>query len=139
MAMLPDSKSGKSPRQLGAPAMLLLSELPRVAGSRYCFPGRTPDRPLASVRRLWEAVRYAAGLTGDVNCRIHDLRHSFASVNASAGGSLLMIGKLLGHKDAKSTQRYAHLFESAIKAGADQTAGTIADHLRGTAAMRVVR
>ncbi|MDD4617276.1 MAG: tyrosine-type recombinase/integrase [Alphaproteobacteria bacterium] len=46
---------------------------------------------------------------------LHDLRHSFASVGASSGGSLLMIGSILGHKDAKTTQRYAHLSENPVR------------------------
>jgi integrase len=135
-ATLADTKTGKSQRPLGAPAVLLLDELPRVEGSPYVFPGRKEGRPLADARRTWEAARLAAGL-GDV--RLHDLRHSFASVSASAGGSLLVIWKLLGHRESATTQKYAHLLDSPVKALADVAAGTIADHLRGTSAMRVVR
>ncbi|HXB26488.1 MAG TPA: tyrosine-type recombinase/integrase [Gemmatimonadaceae bacterium] len=135
-ATLTDTKTGKSQRPLGAPAVLLLSELPRVEGSPYVFPGRKEGRPLADARRVWEAARLAAGLEG---VRLHDLRHSFASISASAGGSLLVIGKLLGHRDSKTTQKYAHLLDSPVKAAADVAAVAIADHLRGTPAMRVVR
>jgi integrase len=136
-ATLPDTKGGKSERQLGAPAMLLLSELPRIEGSPYVFPGRRADRPLTEVRRLWCAVRYAAGLE---DVRLHDLRHTFASVAAGGGGSLLIIGKLLGHRDMKSTQRYAHLADSPVKVAADTSAGQIAALLSGTSStMRIVK
>jgi site-specific recombinase XerD len=65
--------------------------------------------------------------------------HSFASVSASAGGSLLVIGKLLGHRESATTQKYAHLLDSPVKAAADVAAGTIADHLLRPSAMRVMR
>jgi integrase len=135
-ATLADTKTGKSQRPLGAPAVLLLDELPRVEGSAYVFPGRKPERPLAEIRRTWCAARHAAGLD---DVRLHDLRHSFASVSASAGGSLLVIGKLLGHRESATTQKYAHLLDSPVKALADVAAGTIAGHLLRPSAIRVVR
>jgi site-specific recombinase XerD len=47
--------------------------------------------------------------------RIHDLRHSFASDGLEFGEDLIMIGKLLGHRDLKSTARYAHLKKEPIQ------------------------
>lgn len=140
---LPATKTGKSHRTIGAPAALLLAELPRVKGSSYVFPGDGPRAkpgqkrapfgtfPLADISRPWTAVRLAAGL-GDV--RLHDLRHSFASTIASGGGSLLLIGKLLGHKDTKSTAKYAHLLDDPITATADAAAGHISAMMRGPVA-----
>lgn len=125
--VLPDTKTGKSVRPIGAPALELLDELPRIEGSPYVFPGADPARPLADVARLWYAVRHAAGL-GDV--RIHDLRHSFASAVASAGGSLLMIRALLGHKDTTTSAKYAHLMDDPVRATADATAAQVAGWLR---------
>ena len=72
---------------------------------------------------MWYAVRHAAGLD---DVRLHDLRHSFASAIASAGGSLLMIRSLLGHKDTKTTAKYAHLLEDPVQATTDATAAEIA-------------
>jgi integrase len=120
---LEDTKTGRSVRPLSAPTAELLGSLPRLDGSPYVFPGRSEGAHLADLDRLWDAVRHAAGLT---DVRLHDLRHSFASVAAGGGGSLLIIGKLLGHADAKSTQRYAHLADDPLKAAADRTAGEIA-------------
>lgn len=120
---LGDSKTGKKVVQLGAPAVQLLAELPRVEGSPWVFPGANPAKPLASVRRVWEAVRHAAKL-GDV--RLHDLRHSFASAAASGGASLLVIGALLGHKRPETTKRYAHLTDDLVKATANRVASDLA-------------
>ena len=129
-ATLPDTKTGRSVRQLGAPAVALLNSLPRVKKSPYVFPGRDPKKPLIEINRLWYAARHAAGLD---DVRLHDLRHSFASTVASAGGSLLMIRALLGHKDTQTSARYAHLFDNPVKATADATAGQLAAWLdRGT-------
>lgn len=127
-ATLPDTKTGKSIRVLGAPARLLLSDLPRVEGSPFVFPGRSSDGPLVELSRLWYAVRHAAKLEG---VRLHDFRHSFASVSASSGGSLLMIGKLLGHKETATTARYAHLLPDPLKAAADNASTQVDEWLRG--------
>lgn len=100
---------------LSAPALLLLSELHAVAErqaretrkplSPYVFPGRI-DGHRVDLKKPWPAICKAANITG---VRVHDLRHSFASIAASGGASLPMIGKLLGHTQVSTTQRYAHL------------------------------
>ena len=135
-ATLPDTKTGRSVRVIGAPARLLLSSLPRIAQSAYVFPGRSPDRPLIEINRVWYAVRHAAKLD---DVRLHDLRHSFASVSASSGGSLLLIGKLLGHKDTSTTAKYAHLFDDPQRAAADSAATQLADWLAGSSQTPVPR
>lgn len=130
IATLSDSKTGKSVRAIGAPALLLMSELPRFDGSPYVFPGRSPGQPLVEINRVWYAVRHAARLE---DVRLHDLRHSFASVSASSGGSLLIIGKLLGHRESATTAKYAHLLDDPVKAAADAASGQIAAWLHGAA------
>jgi integrase len=76
-------------------------------------------------------VRERAGL---LDVRIHDLRHSFASVGASGGDSLVVIGALLGHRDTATTARYAHLSNDPRKAAADRIAGSIAYAMEGKTA-----
>jgi integrase len=125
---LDDTKTGRSIRPLGAPAAEILAALPRAEGSPYVLPGEKPGTHLVELKRVWAAVRHAAKL-GDV--RIHDLRHSFASVPAIGGESLLVIRSLLGHADVKTTQRYAHLGDDPVKASADRTATAIAQWLGG--------
>jgi integrase len=127
-ATLSDTKSGKSQRAIGAPARLLLNGLPRLKDCPFVFPGASPDRSLVDISRLWYAVRHAAELN---DVRLHDLRHSFASVSASSGESLLVIGKLLGHRKAATTAKYAHLSDDPIRAAADSASGQLAAWLDG--------
>ena len=119
---LPDSKTGAKIIQMGAPALELLSTVPRLEKNPHVFPGEKRGSHLIGLPKIWERVNQRAVLRG---VRLHDLRHSFAAVGASAGNSLLMIGALLGHRDAKSTQRYAHLGDDPLKAAADRIAGNI--------------
>lgn len=112
---LDDSKTGRSRRPLSAPALQLLTDLstrPREPGNPYVFPGVVPGQPLVDVKRLWSKVRTAAGLEG---VRLHDLRHTFASLAIATGASLPMIGALLGHQNQTSTQRYAHLANDVLR------------------------
>jgi integrase len=127
-ATLPDTKTGKSQRPLGAPAIELLTALPRVEGSAYVFPGAITGEPLKEIRRVWTAARHAAGLS---DVRLHDLRHTVASFAVGSGHSLYLTGKLLGHARAETTQRYAHLADDARKAAADTVSSAIAAALGG--------
>jgi len=120
---LPDSKTGAKVVLLGAPPLVLLSELSRIEGNPYVLPGAIAKKHLVGLARVWERLRERAGLE---DVRLHDLRHSFASAAAAAGDSLLVIGKLLGHRDAKTTSRYAHLADDPLKAAADRISSTIA-------------
>jgi integrase len=128
LATLSDSKNGRSVRNLGAPALALLSELPRDEARPYVFPGRVSGARLVEIKRVWEAVREEASLS---DVRLHDLRHSFASVAASGGASLPLIGALLGHRNVATTQRYAHLADDPRKHVADSTAAAVAESLYG--------
>jgi len=120
---LGDTKTGKSIRPLGASAIEVLNSLPKVENNPYVLPGAKEGKPLGDVQRLWFAVRHAAGLGG---VRLHDLRHSFASVPAASGESLLIVRSLLGHKNLATTERYAHLGDDPVKAAAMKTSATIA-------------
>ena len=124
---LPDSKTGAKVVYLNAPARALLQELPRMADNRRVIPGMRADSASAAIDNSWSRVRSAAGL-GDV--RLHDLRHSFASVGAASGLSLPIIGALLGHKHAATTQRYAHLSADPLRAANDAVGARIAAAMR---------
>jgi integrase len=128
-ATLMDTKSGKSVRTLSAPARELLAALPRVVNSPYVFPGREPTQPLREMQRLWCAARSKAELE---DVRLHDLRHSVASFAGGRGYSLFLIGKLLGHRDQRSTARYAHLADDIRQTMADDVAGVIRDAMDTT-------
>ncbi len=109
---LPDSKTGAKFVYLPAPALKLLSELPRGLDNPYVIPGVKPGSHLVNMKDPWSAIREAAGLP---DLRIHDLRHSFASVGAGGGMSLPVIGALLGHKETSTTARYAHLSDDPLR------------------------
>ncbi len=85
--------------------------------SRYVFPGKVPDAHLFDIKTPWNAIRKAAGIEG---VRVHDLRHTYASILASAGASLPMIGALLGHTQPATTARYTHLFDDPLRKMTDQ-------------------
>jgi integrase len=125
---LPDSKTGAKLVPLGAPALAVIASLPRVAGNPNLLPGEKEGGHYVGLPKAWERIRARAGLD---DVRLHDLRHAFASVGASGGDSLLVIGALLGHRDAKTTQRYAHLQADPVKAAADRISGRIAASMMG--------
>lgn len=128
-ATLPRTKSGKSHRPLGAPAIALLEELPRLAGSAWVFPGAIKDKPLRELQRTWCAVRHAAGFDG---VRLHDLRHTVGAFAARGLGSLQLTGMLLGHVRVETTQRYSHLADDVRKTAADIVSGDISNAMNGT-------
>jgi integrase len=133
---LPDSKTGEKLVPLGAPALAVIAAQPRVQGNPYLLPSVKKDMHYVGLPKAWERIRARAGLD---DVRLHDLRHAFASVGASGGDSLLVIGALLGHRDAKTTQRYAHLQDDPVRAAANRISGTIAAAMAGRPAAKVVR
>jgi integrase len=136
---LPDSKTGAKTVPIGAPALALLAELPRIEGNPYVLPAARQRRKrsdpaspgaghFVQVQTAWEAVTKAAGVDG---LRLHDLRHAFASIGAIGGDSLFILGKLLGHADSTTTQKYAHLAADPLRAVADRISGKVAAALAG--------
>ena len=125
MLLLPDSKTGKKAIVLNAPALDVLGSLPHVGS--YVIAGQAAgtegERPRADLKRPWQAVAKRAGLNG---VRIHDLRHTHASVGAGAGLGLPIIGKLLGHTQAATTARYAHLDADPLRRASDRVGSHIA-------------
>jgi integrase len=120
---LPDSKTGAKVIYLNAPARAILQELPRMAGNPRVIPGIRVEGAGPALDKVWFRVRGAAGLA---DVRMHDLRHSFASVGAAGGLSLPIIGALLGHKHAATTARYAHLSADPLRAANDAVGARIA-------------
>ena len=111
---VPRSKSGRARYlSLSDAALAVLASLPRPPGSPFLFPSpRRQDRPREGLRSVWARAKRAAGLDGDI--RLHDLRHTFASLLANRGHSLYEIGQLLGHTQLATTQRYAHLTQRTL-------------------------
>lgn len=114
--LLPDSKTGAKTVYLSEAALRVVRDIRGRSESPYLFPGKRASEPLRSIRVPWEHVCKAARLD---NLRLHDLRHSFASVGAASGLSLPMIGALLGHSQPNTTARYAHLAASPLHQAVD--------------------
>ena len=127
-ARLPDSKSGAKTLHLPPPALAVLALLPRLDGNPHLIVGAKEGAALVNLEKPWRAIRAAAGLD---DVRLHDLRHAFASVAASSGMGLPIIGKMLGHTQAATTARYAHLASDPVKAAAAAVAGKIAAAMAG--------
>jgi integrase len=106
--------------------MAVLSSLNRIGS--YVVPGDNPEKPRADLKRPWHAVARHAGLDG---VRLHDLRHTYASFGAGGGIGLPIIGKLLGHTQASTTQRYAHLDNDPLRRASENIGGRIAAALNG--------
>ncbi len=126
---LADSKTGARAIPLGAPALELLASLPRIEDNPHALPGDKEGGHLVGLQKAWERLRKRAGLE---DVRLHDLRHSFASVAVAGGDSLYLVGKVLGHRKSATTERYAHLADDPLRAVADRTASTIAAAMNGT-------
>jgi integrase len=125
---LPDSKTGAKLIYLNAAAINLLRTMPRMAGNLYVIPGKNPGARLINLQKPWRRIRGKANLA---DVRIHDLRHSFASVAAGTGMSLPMIGKLLGHSQPVTTARYAHLATDPVRAASNLIGAEISAAMSG--------
>lgn len=125
LLLLPKSKTGKKTIILNAPALSVLSGLPRVG--TYVIAGMSAghedERPRSDLKKPWRAVSRRAGLE---YVRIHDLRHTHASIGAGAGLGLPIIGNLLGHTQAATTARYAHLDNDPLRKASNHIANEIA-------------
>lgn len=123
---LRDTKTGPRSTPLSGPAVEVLAGLERQPDNAHCFPGRLAGQHLVDLQKPWRKVRKLAGLEG---LRIHDLRHGLASVGLGAGLPLAAVGKLLGHRSAATTSRYAEFCDDPARAAADVAAGPIAKAL----------
>lgn len=123
LLLLPDSKTGKKTIALSDPAAAILARLPRVRSNPYVIVGHCRGAHMIHLYKPWSIV---CGLARLSNLRIHDLRHTFASVAVAAGASLPMIGKMLGHNHPQTTARYAHLADDPVRQLSRQTGALIA-------------
>jgi integrase len=96
-------------------------------GCPFLFPGDVPDQPVGDPKRFWPKMQRVAEIP---DVRIHDLRHTFASLLVSGGASLEMIGRLLGHTQIGTTQRYAHLIDAPLRAGVNAVGEMLKPRLR---------
>jgi site-specific recombinase XerD len=135
---------------LAAAALEVLAGLSRT--SPYVLPSSKSDGPIVGIQKAWSAVRVRAtelarqraaeaGEPVDrapslMGVRLHDLRHSFVSFAVADGATLYMVGKVLGHKQSRTTEIYAHLHDDPLRAVADRTATKITDAMEAGARRR---
>lgn len=146
---LPDSKTGAKVIPLTTAARAFLSSLPRQVDEHdqpvpWVFPASRGDGPAVGITKAFDRVRKLAGFDNDVT--LHVLRHSFASAAVAAGGSLFLVGKVLGHSNAATTERYSHVALDPVHAVAELGGARIATALaagearqRGQAGAQVVK
>lgn len=124
--MLSDSKTGPRQVLLGEPARAILKRRrrQRQPGVNHVFPKRhDPSEPRGPITSYWRMIRRQAGLPADL--RLHDLRHSYASHAVMQGESLMITGRLLGHRNTATTERYAHLTDHFLLEAAERVADRI--------------
>jgi site-specific recombinase XerD len=115
---------------LSAPALHLLTAIRAAApdDAEFVFPGPGRTGHRFDLNKPWPNICKAAGITG---VRVHDLRHCYASLLASAGFSLPVIGALLGHTQPQTTHRYAHLFDDPLRQATERVGAIIAGKQQG--------
>lgn len=123
---LSDSKTGRRIVQLNTPALGVLARLrdddQRDPESPLVIKGAFGGTRQLAIQPPWQRMRESAGLEA---VRLHDLRHTHASVAAQRGESLIVIGSLLGHRAPATTARYAHLSDDPRRAASERTAADI--------------
>jgi integrase len=129
---LADSKTGQKVLMLNAPAITVLGGAMSLGGTKreFVFENADASGPYAGLPKVWERVRVIGEFQG---LRMHDLRHSFASLGVVSGTPLAIIGALLGHAHSSTTQRYAHLADDPIRNASEIIGSAIANALSGGA------
>ncbi len=129
LMFLPASKTGRKTLVLNGAALDIINQLGANRGSNpFVIPGEKKEAPRADLKRPWNAIRRRAKLEG---VRLHDLRHTFASVGAGSSLGLQIVGKLLGHSQPQTTARYAHLDTDPLRRAANLIGEQLASALAG--------
>ena len=114
---IPISKSGKARHvPLSDGALALLATMPHRMDCKWAFANPETGKPYVSIFYAWNTARKSVGLS---DVRMHDLRHSFASLLINSGRTLYEVQHILGHTQVKTTQRYAHLSQDTLLAAAN--------------------
>ena len=132
---LPESKTDAKTVPLNTAALQVLKQIERQDGNPFVIVGKKAGTRFVGLNHVWQRVRRQAGLD---DVRLHDLRHSFASVGAGAGLSLPLIGKMLGHKQPSTTQRYAHISDDPLREATERVGEAISAAMHGKSAQLVV-
>ncbi len=121
---LRDSKTGPRTVWLSAPAREVLDGLPRQGRWVFPSPQRQDAVSVTVFERFWFRVREEAGIA---DVRLHDCRHTYASIAIMAGESVTTTARLLGHNDAQTTLKYAHLSDRSVREATDSLAAILGE------------
>ncbi len=124
---LPDSKTGRRRIPLPREAHEIIMSLPRMHGNPYVILGDTAESHLVNLQKPWLRIRAAAGLE---DVRMHDLRHTYASVAVMNGIDPFLLKEIMGHKNLQTTLRYAHFADDAVQRAAGSVASRLAVALK---------
>lgn len=124
---LPDSKTGRRRIPLPREAYEIIMALPRKAGNPYVILGENEEGPLVNLQKPWLRIKKLAGLE---DVRMHDLRHTYASVAVMSGIDPFLLKEIMGHKSLQTTLRYAHLSDDAVQRAAGSVASRLAAAIR---------
>ena len=113
---LPKSKTGAKTIYLNPLALEVLDRIIKQKDNPYVFCGVKQGQPIINIQKPWRRIRAMADLD---DVRLHDLRHTFASVAVMNGMSLPIVGALLGHSKPQTTARYAHLAADPLREAAE--------------------
>ncbi len=120
---IPITKSGKARHvPLSDGALTLLTTMPRKSDCEWAFANPDTGKPYVSIFYAWNTARKSIGLS---DVRMHDLRHSFASLLINSGRTLYEVQHILGHTQVKTTQRYAHLSQDTLLAAANSATAAL--------------
>ena len=106
---LPDTKTGPRTVWLSSTAREVLDFLPRTADWVFPSPRANGVLHAVTVGRMWHRARAEADLS---DVRLHDLRHTYASMALAQGETVLTIGRLLGHRNSETTLNNTHLSDA---------------------------
>jgi integrase len=124
---LPDSKTGAKTVYFSDFVFEYLKNMNRKLNNDYVIAGEVEGQPLINLQKPWNRIRKKAGLA---DVRIHDLRHSFASMAAASGMSLPIIGAMLGHSQPKTTAQYVHLIGAPMREATNIVSNNINEIMR---------
>ncbi len=133
MLRLERSKTGAKIIPISAGALAILSGVGRTE-SEFVFSSSSRSSAYQGVGKVWTDVRKRAELE---EVRLHDLRHTFASIGAGGGFGLPVIGAILGHHQPATTARYAHLADDPLRTAVDRISGSISAAMAGGSAQIV--
>ncbi len=127
---IPLAKSGKSRRvPLSLAAIAVLERLPRFKDCLYVVPNPKTGKPYTGIDESWQTALRRAGIKG---CRMHDLRHTWASVALTAGTPLIVVSRAMGHASIHQTEVYGHLADDTLLEAAEAASSTMSKGWTGT-------